>query len=88
MVTECLARDSQPSGYLSLAMALSDEILDPTTCNDQGRVKVATNNAELIHLSSQGVEPWHRSHTFILPGTKCYTMTEGAPLVRLKSPQW
>lgn len=36
-------------------MALSDEILDPTTCNDQGRVKVATNNAELIHLSSTGL---------------------------------
>jgi thiamine phosphate synthase YjbQ (UPF0047 family) len=34
---------------------LSDCFDVNVTCNDQGRVKVATNNAELIHLSSTGL---------------------------------
>jgi hypothetical protein len=34
---------------------LSDCFDVSVTCNDQGRVKVATNNAELIHLSSTGL---------------------------------
>ena len=34
---------------------LSDCFDVSVTCNDQGRVKIATNNAELIHLSSTGL---------------------------------
>nr|WP_262384506.1 hypothetical protein [Pseudomonas fragi] len=53
---------------------MSDEILDPTTCNDQGRVKVATNNAELIHLSSTGLAARQAAERGILPEIKATPM--------------